>query len=101
MLNQTVIIGRLIEDPILIEEKGKKNTTIKISVPRSWKNVKGEYEEDVLEIFLNSEIAENTVEYCKKGDLIGVKGRLQNNGTMIIVAEKVTFLSSREKTREE
>ena len=45
------------------------------------------------------------MEYCKKGDIVGVKGRMQNNiyekddGTkeykMNIIAEKVSFLSSR------
>ena len=52
-------------------------------------------------------IAENTVEYVKKGDLIGVKGHLQNRNIEIdentkrqaveVIAEKVTFLSSNKK----
>ena len=51
-------------------------------------------------------IAENAVEYCKKGDVIGVKGRIQtkqeeNKNIIEIVAEGVTFLSSRKETEEE
>ena len=56
-------------------------------------------------------IAENTAEYCKKGDIVGVKGRLQTNnyekedGSKVfkldVVAEKVTFLSSRSKEEPE
>ena len=48
-------------------------------------------------------VAENTVEYVRKGDLVGIKGRLQtrtieledhNQHIMELVAEKVTFLSN-------
>lgn len=48
-------------------------------------------------------VAESTVNYCKKGDLVGVKGRLQSREyetederrkIVELVAEKVTFLSS-------
>lgn len=49
-------------------------------------------------------IAENTAEYCHKGDIIGVKGRIQTSNyetedgekrkSTQIVAEKITFLSS-------
>lgn len=57
-------------------------------------------------------MAENTAEYCKKGDLIGVKGRIQSRQITLdeenkrqvveVVAEKVTFLSSnRTKETEE
>ena len=63
-----------------------------------------EYETDFLDCTLWTGIAENTHEYCKSGDVIGVKGRLQTwmleneDGTkskrMEIIAEKVTFLSS-------
>lgn len=41
--------------------------------------------------------------YCKKGDLLGIKGRIQtkqeeNKNIIEIVAERVTFLSSRKET---
>lgn len=49
-------------------------------------------------------VAESTVEYCKKGDLVGIKGRIQTRNVEFedetykqfveVVAEKVTFLSS-------
>lgn len=49
-------------------------------------------------------MAESTVSYCKQGDLVGVKGRIQtrtienedNKRQMVeVVAEKVTFLSQK------
>lgn len=106
MLNQTVIVGRLVRDPELNEtDNGSKVTNITLAVPRSFKNSGGEYETDFVSCVLWKGIAENTVEYCKKGDLLGVKGRVQTRSyedkeekkhfVMEIVAEKVTFLSSK------
>ena len=47
MLNQTVIVGRLVRDPELYEtENGNKVTNITLAVPRSYKNVNGEYDTD-------------------------------------------------------
>lgn len=47
MLNQIVIVGRLVRDPELRQtEGGKKVTNITLAVPRSYKNSNGEYETD-------------------------------------------------------
>ena len=107
MLNQAVIVGRLIKDPELNEtENGNKVTNITLAVPRSFKNVNGEYDTDFISCVLWKGIAENTVEYCKKGDLLGVKGRIQSRKIntdeskkeiLEVVAEKVTYLSSKKK----
>lgn len=105
MLNQTVLVGRLVKDPELREtDNGNKVTNITLAVPRSYKNINGEYDTDFLDCTLWTNIAENTAEYCKTGDVIGIKGRVQSrlvekeDGTKIkktdIIAEKVTFLSS-------
>jgi single-strand DNA-binding protein len=110
MLNQTVIVGRLVRDPEVKEtESGKKVSDIKLAVPRSYKNAEGDYDTDFITCVLWAGVAENTAEYCKKGDLIGIKGRIQTNqieengitkDVMEVVAEKVTFLSSK-KTKDE
>ncbi len=69
----------------------------KLAVPRSYKNENGEYETDFIPCVLWNTIAVSTCEYCKKGDLVGVKGRIQNIADKIeIIAERVTFLSSKE-----
>lgn len=107
MLNQTVIVGRLVRDPELNEtENGKKVTNITLAVPRSYKNASGEYDTDFISCVLWQGVAENTSEYCKKGDLVGVKGRVQSRlvereneeharRIVEVVAEKVTFLSGK------
>ena len=98
MLNQTVLVGRIVSDPQIYEtENERKFTLIKLAVPRSYKNENGEYETDFIPCVLWNTIAVSTCEYCKKGDLVGVKGRIQNIADKIeIIAERVTFLSSKE-----
>lgn len=105
MLNQIVLVGRLVKDPELKEtENGKKVTHITLAVPRSYKNPNGEYDTDYIDCTLWTGIAENTSEYCKKGDLLGIKGRIktstyekdeQKKYVTEVVAEKVTFLTSK------
>ena len=107
MLNHTVIVGRLTKEPELKEtDNGKKVTNITLAVPRSFRNSDGEYETDFINCVLWKGIAESTAEYCKRGDLLGVKGRLQSRSyetneerkfVTEVVAEKVTFLSSKSK----
>ena len=105
MLNHVVLVGRLVRNPELeLTENGKKRSMITLAVSRGYKNQNGEYETDFLDCVLWTGIAENTSEYCKSGDLIGIKGRLQtwllenDDGSKYkkveVVAEKVTFLSS-------
>ena len=103
MLNQVVMCGRLTSDPEINEvENGRKVTTITLAVPRSYKNAEGVYETDFIKCTLWNGIAEKTAEYCEKGDLVGVKGRIQTTNVddkivMEVVAEKVSFLSSRKE----
>ncbi len=105
MINQVSLIGRLVRTPELFEtENGKKGTFITLAVGRQFKNADGEYETDFIDCTLWTGVAERTAEYCKTGDIIGIRGRLQTriveeeDGSkykrMDIIAERVTFLAS-------
>lgn len=96
MLNQVIVTGRLVEKPILKEnENGRKFSVITLAVSRCFKNEYGVYDTDFIECILFGTVAENTAEYCNKGDLLGIKGRLEClDGNLRIIAEKVTFLAS-------
>ena len=105
MFNTVILVGRLVRDPELqLTDTGKKRSYITLAVSRGYKNQNGEYETDFLDCTLWTGIAENTAEYCKSGDVVGVKGKLQTwileneDGTkqkkMEIVAERVTFLAN-------
>ncbi len=111
MLNQIVLVGRLVRDPEIKEsEGGHKYTNITLAVPKGYKNEQGEYETNFIDLKLWKGVAENTAEYCKKGDLLGVKGRVdtrfyENDGekkyVTELVADKVTFLSNKSKEEPE
>ena len=106
------MVGRLVRDPEVRESENKKKVSyITVAIPRSFKDVNGEYQTDFLNVVLFDLIAKNTSEYCKKGDIVGIKGRIQSNVVekedeskeynLEIIAEKVTFLSSGNKKDEE
>lgn len=111
MVNQIVLVGRIARTPeTKTSENGKKYATLTLAVPRNYKNANGEYDTDFLDCTLWSSVAESTSEYCKTGDMIGVKGRIQSRivespdglrrRKTEIVAERVTFLTSNSSRRE-
>lgn len=98
MLNQICIVGRLVGDPT--------NNKITLAVSRSYKNAEGVYETDFIDAYISGSIATNVCEYCKNGDIVGVKGRLESTivddgdghftrSETRVMADRVTFLSSR------
>lgn len=105
MQNIVFLIGRLVSDPEIKKSENEKNyTTITLAVQRPYKNTEGLYESDFIRCKLWNAIATNVGEYCHKGDLIGVKGRIQirnyidNDETKYvteIIVDKVTFLTSK------
>ena len=107
-MNTVVLVGRLTGNPeVTVTENGKHITKILLAVNRNYKNANGEYDTDFLDCTLWSSIAESTSEYCQSGDMIGVKGRLQNRIIEMpdgnkkrkteVIAEKITFLSSSQR----
>ena len=91
MLNQVVIVGRLTERPRI------EWTTayMSLSVPRSYKNEMGEYENDIIPVKITAQGIIDHLDHIQLNDLIGVKGRLINNGNFVeVIADKLTFLSN-------
>ena len=111
MLNQIILVGRLTKDLELKEgENESKYTIMNLAIPRSFKNSEGQYDTDFINCCAFDLVATNTCEYCKKGDIVGVKGRVQSRVIenedskeyrKEIIAEKVTFLSSSKSKDEE
>lgn len=111
MLNNVILVGRLTKNIEIEElEDGKKVTTITLAIPRNYKNADGEYDTDFVECVLWNAIAQNSAEYLNKGDVVGIKGKLETknyedkNGNKKsktqVIAEKVTFLSSKKNDEE-
>ena len=94
MLNQAVLVGRLYEEPEIKEINERKKIYFLLAVTRGFKNLDGTYDTDIIPVEVFNCIAENMREYCKKGDLIGVKGHLEIiDEKLIVLAEKITTLS--------
>jgi len=112
MLNQVILVGRLVYDPELRTlDDGRNVTTITVAVQRPYKNAEtSEYDTDFIRCTLWSGIAENTVQYCKKGSVVGIKARLAQRyyeyeeGKSFsypeVIAEKITFINSKKDSTE-
>ena len=105
MVNSLILVGRLTKEIEIREtDSGKKVGTLSLAVPRSFKNSEGVYETDFINCTLWEEKAKVTKEYCQKGDIVGVRGRLQSkiveteDGSkyfLEVVADRITFLTNK------
>ena len=79
-MNTVVLVGRLTGNPeVTVTENGKHITKILLAVNRNYKNADGIYETDFIRCVLWNGIAGATSEFCKVGDVVGIKGRLQTS----------------------
>lgn len=96
MNNSVILVGRINNDIEKIEEEERTVYQLMLQISRNFKNQDGEYEKDFIPVELTSNIGNNVFEYCKKGDLVGIRGRIESKEAKAIqiIAEKVTFLSN-------
>ena len=76
-MNKVILVGRLTKDP---ENRTSGDTTVtrfSVAVNRNFKNANGEYEADFPNCIAFGKTAEFVEKYFKKGDAIGITGRLQ------------------------
>lgn len=85
-MNNVVIVGRITRF---------EGNEVTISVNRNYKNEDGIYMNDSIPVCLGMNMVEQMEKYCKITDVIGVKGRLENRNGVVVVAEKVTFVSAK------
>lgn len=105
ILNHVILVGRLTGTPEIIEsENHVKRTVVTLAVPRTFKNAEGVYDTDFLKCVLWNGIAQRASEYCKKGDVVCMRGRLQVSKFMDVnglqkyytevVVESIAFVTS-------
>lgn len=110
-MNQLILVGRLTKTPEIKKQEGKSNCYITVAIKRQFKNSDGIYDTDFINCTVWNVIAEKVCEYCKKGDIVSVKARIQNNNyidkedkkvyTYEIIAEQVSFMQSQKKAEKE
>lgn len=99
MINRVVLTGRMTRDPELrYSPQGTAVANFTLAVNRAFSKKE---EADFPQVVCFKKTAENTANFCKKGSLVGVEGRIQTrsydgkNGKVFVtevVADNVVFL---------
>lgn len=106
MINNVVLVGRMTRDPELRRTaSGKAVTSFTLAVNRIKQG--NEQKADFISCVVWDKVAENTAQYCSKGSLVGIDGRIQtrsydnSQGQRVYVTEvlcrSVQFLDIRNK----
>ena len=106
MLNRIELIGRLTKDPELrYVANGHAMAQFTVAVNRDFKNAAGEREADFIRCVAWRKLAEQVGQYCSKGRLVAVEGRLQTRNYELpdgsrrtlteVIGDRVWFLDSR------
>ena len=100
MLNHVVVIGKIIEMPIMSkDEKGNKKISFILEIERPYRESNGQYINDYIKIVPWRGIAEQIKDLCTIGSIVAVKGRFscesKQCNNVELIAENITFLSSR------
>lgn len=105
ILNRLTVTGRLVRE-IELREVGDERIVLNnaIAVPRSYKTENGQ-DADFINIVAWGKRAELIEEYCNKGDLIGLDGRIQSRSyqnneeqtvyTVEMLVDSVHFLQAK------
>lgn len=77
MINQVVLVGRLVADlDLRYTQAGKAVASGRIAVNRPFKSQSGDQEADFISLNIWGRSAENAANFTKKGSLIGITGRI-------------------------
>ena len=106
MINNVTLIGRLTKDVELkYTPANQAVATFTLAVNRTFKNANGERETDFINCVIWRQSAENFANWAKKGNLIGITGRIQTRsyenqqGQRVyiteVIAENFQMLESR------
>lgn len=101
-MNQVGLVGRLTKDPVLRTiSENRVHTNFVIAINRNFKNYQGNIDADFVPCIAWGRLAERIVNYCGKGSLVGINGRLQSRSytnkenvkvfTLEVLAEDVRF----------
>ncbi|MCR6112110.1 single-stranded DNA-binding protein [Bacillus sp. A301a_S52] len=109
MLNQFTLIGRIARQPSLqTTREGISFTRFTLAVRRPFKNQAGQYDTDFVQLISWNKVAERVADFCSKGSLVSVNGRIQMRSFELeeekrltvpdVVAENVTFLQMKKRS---
>ena len=105
MINRVVMVGRMTRDPELRRTgSGAAVTSFTLALNRNYNSADGQ-QADYISCVVWNKVAENVAQYCSKGSLVGVEGRLRSRtydnaqGQRVyvteVVCDSVQFLETR------
>ncbi len=105
MLNRIQLIGRLTRDPELrYVSNGHPMAQFTLAVDRDFKNAAGDRDADFIHCVAWRKLAEQVGQYCARGRLVAVEGRLQTRSyetqegsrrrVTEVIGDRVWFLDS-------
>ena len=105
MINTVVMVGRMTRDPELRRTgSGAAVTSFTLALNRNYNSADGQ-QADYISCVVWNKVAENVAQYCSKGSLVGVEGRLRSRtydnaqGQRVyvteVVCDSVQFLETR------
>lgn len=110
MINQVVLVGRLTKDPELrYSQNGVAMVNYTIAVNRQFKT-DGQPDVDFINCKAFKKQAENLANFQKKGNLIGLEGRIQTGSyekdgqrvfTTDVIADSIQFLERKESGQQQ
>lgn len=87
MMNNVLLVGRIVK----LKEIDK---TITLAISKSIKNKEGIYETDFIDVYLKGNLSKSVFEFCKKGDVIGIKGYLDRQDEELkVMAIQVSYIA--------
>ena len=117
MINNVVLVGRVVEAPVLRHFEGDYSGTFLIlAVARPFKSYDKKQEVDFIRVVVWEGLAENASLYCHKGDIVGIRGRLsvrkiearlgESNdikqlSTIDVIGERIIFISNAKRKKED
>lgn len=110
MINRVVLVGRMTRDPELRKTNtGKSVVGFTLALNRV-KKVEGQPSADFIQVVCWNKTADAVNQYCKKGSLVGVEGRLQSRSydnpqgqkvyVVEVIADSVQFLESKSSSQQ-
>lgn len=92
-MNYVILVGRLAEKP---ELKEQTTNTVKIilKVSRNFRNAYGEFVYDYIPIEIKGTVGQGVLNYCKKGDIIGVKGSIIIDENLKVSVQRINYISA-------
>ena len=102
MLNNVVLVGRVVQEPELtVYDSGVRCTKVSLSVLKPFRNEKNEYESDIIPIYVWYKMADVVCDYVGAGSIMGFKCRLGTHkydvdglklNLVDVIAERISFI---------